>query len=277
MWLQVTGTTDRNEMFLTTTGTIPYVKGHTYYGRAEIYQTTKQGGCDLYWKIAEPRIIAGKAVSAASTWTRISSIRTPAYVANTAGADWESGNYQARWDYNNSKTAGDMWFDGMMLIDLTATFGAGKEPTAAWCDENIPYFVGTKTIEINDSSVGWYEFMLTYPRLSSTGYNRWKQTSSPSASASVNYTPISISWADHAGGIRKGTGDAIYNCDSVGTTTWYAAIGQTKGWTNNSIPGSNGEQQTETELWVRIDTLPKLNKLSIVDNNYLQSSNVYEI
>jgi hypothetical protein len=118
-----------------------------------------------------------------------------------------------------------MWFDGMMLIDLTATFGAGKEPTAAWCDENIPYFVGTKTIEINDNNVGWYEFMLTYPRLSSTGYNRWKQTSSPSASASVNYTPISISWADHAGGIRKGTGDAIYNCDSVGTTTWYAAIG----------------------------------------------------
>ena len=275
--LQVTGTTDRNEMFLTTTGTIPYVKGHTYYGRAEIYQTTKQGGCDLYWKIAEPRIIAGKTVSAASTWTRISSIRTPAHVANTAGADWESGNYQARWDYNNSKTAGDMWFDGMMLIDLTATFGAGKEPTAAWCDENIPYFVGTKTIEINDSNIGWYEFMLTYPRLSATGYNRWKQTSSPSATASVNYTPISISWADHAGGIRKGGGDAIYNCDSVGTTTWYAAIGQTKGWTNNSIPGSNGGQQTETELWVRIDTLPKLNKLSIVDNNYLQSSNIYEI
>ena len=274
--LQVTGTTDKSEMFLTTTGTIPYIKGHTYYGRAEIYQTTKQGGCDLYWKIAEPRIIPGKAVSAASTWTRVSAIRTPTQVINTAGADWDSGNYSARWDYNNSKTAGDMWFDGMMLIDLTATFGAGKEPTAAWCDENIPYFVGTKTIEIDDDSVGWYEFMLTYPKLSSTGYNRWKQTSSPNENTSVNYTPISIAWSTHAGGIRKKGGDSVYNCDNVGSTTWYAAIGQTKGWTNNSIPSSNGSQQKETELWVRIDTLPKLNKLSIVDNNYLQASSIYE-
>lgn len=274
--LQITGTTSTNEVFLTTAGAMPYIKGHTYYGRVEIYQTTKQGNCDLYWKIAEPSIISGKPVSAASTWTRVSGVRTPAQVISSAGADWDSGSYKARFDYNNNKTAGDMWLDGMMLIDLTATFGAGKEPTATWCDENIPYFVGTKTIEINDDSVGWYEFMLTYPRLSSTGYNRWKQTSSPNESASVNYTPISTSWSAHAGGIRKGTGTTIYNCDNVGSGTWFAAIGQTTGWTNSSIPGANGSQQKETELWIRIDTMPKANKLSIVDNNYLQASNIYE-
>lgn len=274
--LQVTGTTSTNEVYLTTKDALPYVKGHTYYSRAEIYQTTKQGSCDLYWKIAEPSAISGKPVSANSTWTRVSQVRTPAQIINRIGADWDSGNYQARLDYNNNKTAGDMWFDGMMLIDLTATFGAGKEPTATWCDQNIPYFVGTKTIEINDDSVGWYEFMLTYPKLSSTGYNRWKQTSSPNERESANYTPISISWASHAGGIRKGTGTTIYNCDNVGSGTWFSAIGQTAGWTNNSIPASNGSQQKETELWVRIDTMPKLNKLSIVDNNYLQTSNIYE-
>ena len=67
--------------------------------------------------------------------------------------------------------------------------------------------------------------MLTYPKLSSTGYNRWKQTSSPNENTSVNYTPISIAWSTHAGGIRKKGGDSVYNCDNVGSTTWYAAIG----------------------------------------------------
>jgi hypothetical protein len=39
--LQVTGTTDRAEVTFQTKASLPYVKGHTYYGRAEIYQTTK--------------------------------------------------------------------------------------------------------------------------------------------------------------------------------------------------------------------------------------------
>jgi hypothetical protein len=36
-----------------------------------------------------------------------------------------------------------MWFDGIMLIDLTESFGAGNEPSLNWCDNNIPYFTGT--------------------------------------------------------------------------------------------------------------------------------------
>ena len=28
---------------------------------------------------------------------------------------------------------------------------------------------------------GYYEFMLTHPRLSATAYNRWRQTSSPNS------------------------------------------------------------------------------------------------
>jgi hypothetical protein len=137
-----------------------------------------------------------------------------------------------------------MYFNGLMLVDLTESFGAGKEPTKEWCDKNIPYFLGTKTIQINDLNFGWYEFMLTYPQLSEDDYNRWRQTSSPNESASVNYIPISTSWTDHAGGIRKTGSSSVYNCDTVGSTTWYAAIGQTQMWDsakNNYIPGANGK------------------------------------
>ena len=41
--------------------------------------------------------------------------------------------------YTNAQE-GSMWFDGLMLIDLTADFGAGNEPDKAWCDANLPYF-----------------------------------------------------------------------------------------------------------------------------------------
>lgn len=49
--------------------------------------------------------------------------------------------------FNVSATA-DTWIDGLMLIDLTETFGVGNEPTKDWCDTNIPYFDGINAIKI---------------------------------------------------------------------------------------------------------------------------------
>ena len=49
--------------------------------------------------------------------------------------------------FNVNATA-DTWLDGLMLIDLTETFGEGKEPNKEWCDANIPYFDGIQTIKV---------------------------------------------------------------------------------------------------------------------------------
>ena len=46
----------------------------------------------------------------------------------------------------NNKLDVDSYFDGVILVDLTETFGAGNEPTKEWCDKNIPYFDGTTKI-----------------------------------------------------------------------------------------------------------------------------------
>ena len=43
-------------------------------------------------------------------------------------------------------TSGTIWIDGVMLLDLTAAFGAGNEPAKEWCDENIPYFEGSTSL-----------------------------------------------------------------------------------------------------------------------------------
>lgn len=39
------------------------------------------------------------------------------------------------------------WVDGVSLIDLTAAYGAGYEPTKAWCDANINYSAGTYELQ----------------------------------------------------------------------------------------------------------------------------------
>lgn len=124
---------------------------------------------------------------------------------------------------------------------------------------------------------GEYEFMLTYPKLSTTLYNRWKQTSSPNASTAAGFTPITTAWSQHFGGLRKTSGTATYNCDNIGSTTWYAAIGQQSTWTATQyIPGANGSSQTETELWVRIDTIPH-KKLAQIFDNVITANNFIEL
>ena len=43
-------------------------------------------------------------------------------------------------------TSGVFFYDGLVVIDLTATFGSGNEPDKEWCDKHINYFDGTTTI-----------------------------------------------------------------------------------------------------------------------------------
>lgn len=281
--IKITGTTSVNEVTFNPTTAIYYTPGHTYYCRCDILQETVQGSCDMYWKVAEPYLMGGKKTSAAKTWAIASAVRAASAVINRNGSDWDAGNYSARWDYNNSKADGAMWFNGFMLIDLTEAFGAGKEPTAAWCDANIPYFVGTKTIEIDDSSVGWYEFMLTYPSKSLVEYNRWKQTNSPNVAANAGTGFVKITQgitqtqSSYFQPLTKSasSGSAVY-CTNT-SNNWWSPIGQLTLYNSTGIPAADGSTQTEMELWIRIDTLPTKKRLSMFDNKYIQTFNIYEI
>lgn len=124
---------------------------------------------------------------------------------------------------------------------------------------------------------GTYEFMLTYPRMSATGYNRWTQTSSPNKSTVTGFTNIAATWTQEAhSGLRKHGSAAVYDCDSG--DPWYAPIGQKSQWTTGKyIPAANGSSATETELWVRIDKLPNINKISMLDEKYIQAFEIKEI
>lgn len=107
------------------------IPSHIYYIRVETYQETKVGTTDIYWPIAEPSFLSGQS-GPAGQWNLISAVNNR--------SNFSEGYYPLRLDFNNNTQAGLMWLDGLMLIDLTADFGAGNEPDQAWCDANLPYF-----------------------------------------------------------------------------------------------------------------------------------------
>ena len=109
---------------------------HKYYVRVETYQESKTGSCDIYWPIAEPSMFSGQN-GAAGQWNICSAV--------VDRSTFSAGANSMRIDYNNVGTAGMMWFDGLMLVDLTDTFGAGNEPDKAWCDANIEFTETTTT------------------------------------------------------------------------------------------------------------------------------------
>ena len=120
------------------------IPSHKYYARVETYQETKAGTVDLYWPIAEPSLFSGLSGNA-NQWNMLSII--------TDRSNFSKGAYQFRVDYNNQNSTAYMWFDGLMLVDLTETFGSGNEPDKDWCDSNIAFTTSTTTAEWWDTAL----------------------------------------------------------------------------------------------------------------------------
>ena len=70
-------------------------------------------------------------------------------------AKWHEMSIYATAKYNylivmlaqtNGTGTGNIYYDGLLVVDLTASFGSGNEPNQAWCDQNINYFDGSTTV-----------------------------------------------------------------------------------------------------------------------------------
>lgn len=141
--LKISITADQAEGFIMSndSNAITLNPNHTYYGRVEVYQETAHGGVGVYWPVMEPPFIS-QTVGEANQWNM--------YSAVMKRDTFEAGNWKFRLDLDNNGSnmqASSAWFDGLMMIDLTDTFGVGNEPTKEWCDENIPFFRQTMEIE----------------------------------------------------------------------------------------------------------------------------------
>ena len=112
---------------------------------------------------------------------------------------------------------------------------------------------------INNSNK--YEFLLQYPQVSATQYNRWLQTDNPITTTIANvsggqkvggYEAIHIDWTgNYWGGLALSTSASTYINGSTGHGNWFYAIGAYTKW-NNSIPGPSTAESV-VNLWSRID------------------------
>ena len=138
--LCISGTTSTGEVCATSTATITVVPDHFYYISYWYYTDTSSTRTTAYWPIAEPPF-GVETVSQTNTWVKYVDIE------KKHSANFNAGNYSMRLDFDNLNKAGKMYFDGLVLIDLTECFGSGNEPDEDWCNTNIPYFTGNITIE----------------------------------------------------------------------------------------------------------------------------------
>ncbi len=77
---------------------------------------------------------------AAETWVRLSAV-----FERTSFSD---GSYPCRFDYNNTDGKNTpFWFTSCMLIDLTAAFGVGLEPSKDWLDKHITAFSDSPSVD----------------------------------------------------------------------------------------------------------------------------------
>ena len=170
----VSATASVPEVVLTATDSIYLDKTHIYYVCVYGYQTTKCGSVDCYWPIAEPGMGA-IAAKTAKQWNL--------YSWRVVRSSFTSGNYQLRFDFNNNYVAGNIYFDSAKVYDLTAVFGAGKEPDKAWCDTYLPIMAtyGNAMPSISAPTKTGYIFNGIYDAV--TGGNQYYTSSGASAKA----------------------------------------------------------------------------------------------
>lgn len=118
------------------------VASHKYYISFKVrFASATQGTCDWYWPVAEPCAAQNMAFDvAAETWVRLSAVFERTSFSN--------GSYPCRFDYNNTDGKNTtFWFTSCMLIDLTAAFGAGLEPSKEWLDKHITAFSDSPSVD----------------------------------------------------------------------------------------------------------------------------------
>lgn len=117
------------------------IASHKYYVTFKVrFAATTQGTCDWYWPVADPCAAQNMAFNVpAKTWVRLS--------ATFGRTSFSDGNYPCRFDYNNTDGKNTtFWFTSCMLIDLTACFGAGKEPSKEWMDKYVTTFADSQKV-----------------------------------------------------------------------------------------------------------------------------------
>ncbi len=117
-------------------GTADRNKAHVYYVRVDYFQKVQQGEISIEWA---NQALAFANLGPAGQWNTASGI----IAADGTGISEQT----ICLIYQNNGQAGETWFDGLTIVDLTDVFGTGKEPSCDWCDVHIPFFADTHSVK----------------------------------------------------------------------------------------------------------------------------------
>lgn len=124
-----------------TNSTIKLLKNHKYYFATDAFYESSPSVRSVLLTLVKDggytRHLIGD-ISVLYEWQKLSEIIT-------VPIDVEYSDIRVGHSYGNSEKY-EVYVDSVILIDLTEAFGAGREPSKEWCDENIKYFDGTISI-----------------------------------------------------------------------------------------------------------------------------------
>ena len=118
-----------------------YTKGHKYYGIVITYipSTYSTTHSEMFWHSS------GKIMTTA--YFTYSKVGQKSLLSFYIDKDWDTDNNMIlRLDNNNLNKNSVVYFDSIVLMDLTEAFGEGNEPSKEWCDEHIDWFEGSKMV-----------------------------------------------------------------------------------------------------------------------------------
>ena len=123
--------------------------GHKVYAKVSTFRATANIETGIYLGFAQTADFWPSVGELTDDWYR--------YHSSSIGQWLNLSIYNSNAPYNylsvmlaqanseNTKNE-EFYFDGLIVIDLTATFGAGNEPDKEWCDNHINYFDGSTVI-----------------------------------------------------------------------------------------------------------------------------------
>lgn len=118
---------------------------HTYY--LSVYAMCTRLTTDNQWHCEITRVKDSTNMYDSSWFSYKNSINTWEFGSKILDSDYLSNSSRIFLDImtRNGCTANvdTVYADGICLVDLTETFGAGNEPDKTWCDTHLNYFDGT--------------------------------------------------------------------------------------------------------------------------------------
>lgn len=125
-----------------TAAAVVLIYGHKYYGREYIKTEGQLDAADCRFELVG--VVNGAEKAYVFGWNR-GNYPNWSIISNIVTIDHDTTDGFGIRTFTVGGTV-NAWVDGLIVIDLTATYGAGNEPTKEWCDANIPFFNGVGAV-----------------------------------------------------------------------------------------------------------------------------------